>query len=189
MQCKPLKDKLMKKNVIVFGLIAGLIVSVLMVLSIAKCYSDPNLEHSMLIGYASMVLAFSFIFVGIKNYRDKYNDGLITFGKAFKIGLYISLIASTIYVMVWLIDFYVFIPDFMDRYVAQAIREAKSSGASAAELAKQAKELAANQQMYKNPVMVVLFTYMEILPVGLLVSLVAALILKRKPISLASKTV
>jgi len=176
----------MKKNVIVFGLIAGLIVSVLMVLSMARCYSDPNLEHSMLIGYASMVLAFSFIFVGIKNYRDKYNEGLISFGKAFRIGLYISLIASTIYVVVWLVDFYVFIPDFMDRYVAQALREAKSNGASATELAKQAKELAVNQQLYKNPIMVVLFTYMEILPVGILVSLMAALILKRKPIATAA---
>lgn len=173
----------MKKNVIVFGLIAGLIVSVLMVLSMARCYSDPNLEHSMLIGYASMVLAFSFIFVGIKNYRDKYNEGLISFGKAFRIGLYISLIASTIYVVVWLVDFYVFIPDFMDRYVAQALREAKSNGASATELAKQAKELAVNQQLYKNPIMVVLFTYMEILPVGIVVSLVAALILKRRPVA------
>jgi uncharacterized membrane protein len=179
----------MKKNVIVFGLIAGIIVSVLMVLSMARCYSDPNLEHSMLIGYASMVLAFSFIFVGVKNYRDKYNDGLITFGKAFKIGLYISLIASTIYVIVWLIDFYVFIPDFMDRYVAQALREAKANGASAAELAKMTKELATNQELYKNPVMVVLFTYMEILPVGILVSLVAALILKRKPtVPITAKT-
>jgi uncharacterized membrane protein len=171
----------MKKNVTVFGLIAGLIVSTLMVLSMARCYSDPNLEHSMLIGYASMVLAFSFIFVGIKNYRDKYSDGLITFGKAFKIGLYISLIASSIYVIVWLIDFYVFIPDFMDRYVAQALREAKASSASAAELAKKTKELASNQELYKNPIMVILFTYMEILPVGILISLVAALILKRKP--------
>ncbi|TCD29059.1 DUF4199 domain-containing protein [Pedobacter psychrodurus] len=171
----------MKKNVIVFGLIAGLIVSVLMVLSMARCYSDPSLEHSMLIGYASMVLAFSFIFVGIKNYRDKYNDGLITFGKAFKIGLCISLIASTIYVLVWLVDYYVFMPDFMDRYVAQAMREAKASGASTAELAEKAKDLAANQELYKNPIMVILFTYMEILPVGILVSLVAALILKRKP--------
>ncbi|ARS38567.1 DUF4199 domain-containing protein [Sphingobacteriaceae bacterium GW460-11-11-14-LB5] len=171
----------MKKNVIVFGLIAGLIVSVLMVLSMARCYSDPSLEHSMLIGYASMVLAFSFIFVGIKNYRDKYNDGLITFGKAFKIGLYISLIASTIYVLVWLVDYYVFMPDFMDRYVAQAMREAKASGASAAKLAEKAKELAVNQKLYKNPVMVILFTYLEILPVGILVSLIAAFILKRKP--------
>jgi len=171
----------MKKNVIVFGLIAGLIVSVLMVLSMARCYSDPNLEHSMLIGYASMVLAFSFIFVGIKNYRDKYNDGLITFGKAFRIGLYISLIASTIYVLVWLVDYYVFMPDFMDRYVAQAMREAKANGASAAKLAEKAKELAVNQKLYKNPVMVILFTYLEILPVGILVSLIAAFILKRKP--------
>lgn len=172
---------MMKKNVIVFGLIAGFIVSTLMVISMARCNSDPNFEHSMLLGYASMVLAFSFIFVGIKNYRDKYNDGLITFGKAFRIGLYISLIASTIYVVVWLIDFYVFIPDFMDKYVAHMLKEAKENGASATELAKQAKELASNQELYKNPIMVVLFTYMEILPVGILVSLIAALILKRKP--------
>ncbi|MGM9477400.1 DUF4199 domain-containing protein [Pedobacter sp. GSP4] len=170
----------MKKNVIVFGLIAGLIVSILMVLSMARCYSDPNLEHSMLIGYASMVLAFSFIFVGIVNYRDKYNNGSITFGKAFRIGLLISLIASTLYVITWLIDYYFFMPDFMDRYVAQALREAKAGGASAAEIAKQAKELAVNQELYKNPIMVVLFTYLEILPVGLIISLVAALILKRK---------
>jgi len=171
----------MKKNVIVFGLIAGVIASVLMVISMARCSSDANFEHSMLIGYASMVLAFSFIFVGIKNYRDKYNNGLITFGKAFKTGLYISLIASTMYVITWLVDYYVFIPDFMDKYVAHMLKEAKDSGASAAELAKQAKELAYNQQLYKNPIMVVLFTYMEILPVGILVSLIAALILKRKP--------
>ncbi|SFA47004.1 Protein of unknown function [Pedobacter suwonensis] len=173
----------MKKNVTVFGLIAGVIVSVLMVLSMMRCYNDPNLEHSMLIGYASMLLAFSFIFVGIKNYRDKYNDGLITFGKAFKIGALISLIASTIYVVVWLVDYYLFMPDFMDKYVAQALREAKTNGASALELAKLSKELAFNQEMYKNPVMVVLFTYMEILPVGVLTSLVAALILRKKPIN------
>jgi len=170
----------MKKNVIVFGLIAGVIASVLMVISMVRCSSDANFEHSMLIGYASMVVAFSFIFVGIKNYRDKYNNGLITFGKAFKTGLYISLIASTMYVITWLVDYYVFIPDFMDKYVAHMLKEAKDSGASAAELAKQAKELAYNQQLYKNPIMVVLFTYMEILPVGILVSLIAALILKRK---------
>ncbi|WP_293308743.1 DUF4199 domain-containing protein [Pedobacter sp. UBA5917] len=171
----------MKKNVIVFGLIAGVIVSVLMVLSMAGCYNNPNMEHSMLIGYASMVLAFSFIFVGIKNYRDKYNDGLITLGKAFKIGALISLVASTMYVIVWLVDYYVFMPDFMDKYVAQSLREAKASGASAAELAKKAKELAVNQEMYKNPIMVVLFTYMEILPVGILIAWLAALILRKKP--------
>ena len=91
-------------------------------------------------------------------------------------------IASTIYVLVWLVDYYVFMPDFMDRYVAQAMREAKASGASTAALAEKAKELAANQKLYKNPIMVVLFTYMEILPVGLLVSLVAAFILKRAAI-------
>jgi ethanolamine transporter EutH len=179
----------MKKNVIVFGLIAGVIVSTLMIFSMARHSQNDSLEHSMLIGYASMVLAFSLIFVGIKNYRDKYNDGLIAFGKAFKIGLYISLIASTVYVVVWLIDFYVFIPDFMDKYVAQTLREAKSNGTSATELAKMTKDMAFNQKLYKYPIMVILYTYMEILPVGIVVSLVAALILKRKPsLPLAAKT-
>ena len=103
----------MKKIVWVSGLISGLIVSSLMAISIVRCYNGANYEGSMLIGYASMLAAFSLIFVGIKNYRDKYNNGIISFGKAFKIGLFIALIASTMYVITWLICYYFFIPDFL----------------------------------------------------------------------------
>jgi hypothetical protein len=69
----------------------------------------------MLIGYASMLIAFSLVFVGIRNYRDKFNEGVISFGKAFKIGIMIVLIASTMYVVAWLIDYFFFIPDFFNR--------------------------------------------------------------------------
>lgn len=132
----------MKRIIIVFGLISGLIVTGIMVYTIALCYSKDDFEGNMVLGYASMILAFSFIFIGVKNYRDKYSSGLITFGKAFKIGLYISLVASTMYVIVWLIDYYVFIPDFMDKYTTYVLKETKADGASQAELNEKAAEMA-----------------------------------------------
>ncbi len=134
----------------------------------------------MILSYATMLLAFSLVYVGIKNYRDKHKNGIISFGKAFKIGLYISLIASTIYVIVWLVDYYIFIPDFMDKYTTAVLNQTKAEGASQLDLDKKAAEMASYKEMYKNPLMVVLFTYAEILPVGLIVTLISALLLKRK---------
>lgn len=170
----------MQRNVIVFGLISGLIVSAFMVYTIAKCYASSDFESSMLLGYASMIIAFSFIFIGVKNFRDKYDNGVISFGKAFKIGLYISLIASTIYVVAWLIDYYLFIPDFMEKYTAHVLKEVKAGGASQLDINNKVTEMAGYKEMYKNPLFVVLMTYLEILPVGLIISLISALILKRK---------
>ena len=170
----------MKKNVWIFGLISGLIVTAMMVYSTVACSTNPDFESNMVLGYASMIVAFSMIFVAIKNFRDKYNGGVISFGKAFRIGLYITLIASTMYVLVWLVEYYVFIPDFMDKYTAHMIKEKQASGASLQEIEKQTRQLASMQQMYKNPFFVVLMTYAEILPIGLLVALVSALILKKK---------
>jgi hypothetical protein len=169
----------MKKNVFVFGTISGLLVATWMVISMAWCY-NRGIEGSMLVGYASMILAFSLIFVGVKNYRDKYNGGVISFGKAFQIGLYIALVASTFYVVAWLVEYYIFMPDFMDRYTAHSISKAQSSGASHAEIAAKIREINSMKDMYSTPLMVILFTYMEIFPVGLLVSIITALILKRK---------
>jgi hypothetical protein len=111
----------MKKYVLKYGAISAAIVTLWMLCSIAYCYTIGTFEGNMWLGYASMLLAFSFIFVAIKTYRDKHNGGAITFGQAFKIGLFISLIVSTVYVIAWLIDYYFFIPDFMDRYTARSI--------------------------------------------------------------------
>jgi hypothetical protein len=171
----------MKKIIIVCGLIAGFIVTALMLAEMTKCISDPNFEGSMLLGYTTMLVAFSFIFVGIKNYRDKHSDGIISFGKALKIGLLITLVASTIYVVVWMIDYYYFIPDFYEKYSAHIIRDMQKAGASAAAIQKQIAQNKSDGQMYRNPLFCAMFTYLEILPVGIIVSLIAALILKRKP--------
>src|SRR6187455_2850994 len=173
----------MKKNIIIYGLIAGIVVSVLMVFSInyiSHVEGKVDYNTSLLIGYASMLIAFSLVYVGIRNYRDKFNGGVISFGKAFKIGTMIVLIASTIYVVAWLIDYFFFIPDFMDKFSAQELAKLKAEGASQVEIDKQTKEMANFARMYKNPLFNAMITYVEILPVGLIVTLISSLILKRK---------
>jgi ethanolamine transporter EutH len=132
----------MKKNVLVFGTIAGVIVSLYAIAIVV----NSSLE-GMWLCYGSMIVAFSLIFVGVKNFRDNYNDGFITFGKAFKIGLYIALIASSMYVVTWLVEYYVFVPDFMDKYTAHVIEQAKSHGASLAEINKQKAQMATYADM------------------------------------------
>jgi hypothetical protein len=170
----------MKRNVIVCGLISGGILVAVMVGTTTVCYNNEDFKGNMVVGYTAMILAFSLIFAGIKSFRDRYNQGSVTFGKAFTIGLYISLIASSLYVAVWLVDYYIFIPDFMDKYSAYMIRQTRAEGGNAAEIRAKAVEMEEFKELYKNPLFVVLITYAEVLPVGLLVSLICALILKRK---------
>src|SRR6476620_9860539 len=120
----------MQKNIVIYGVIAGIVVSILMLSSVnylSHCEGNVDYNQSLLIGYASMLLAFSLVFVGIRNYRDKYNGGVISFGKAFKVGFLIVLVASTIYVIAWMIDFFIFIPDFMDKYSSQMIEELRAN--------------------------------------------------------------
>ena len=169
----------MKKNIIVCGLISGAILTAMMMASTYYCYRNQNFEGNMVVGYTVMILAFSLIFVGIKNFRDKYNNGLVSFGGAFKIGAYITLIASTMYVVAWLFEYYLFIPDFMDVYSEHVINQAKTSGASLSEISSKTEEMAGYKEMYRNPFFVVLLTYTEVLPIGLVVSAISALILKK----------
>src|SRR6185436_13008784 len=128
----------MKKNILVFGIISGVIISTFMGISMAimGCGSGDmdGGSGSMIIGFSAMAVAFSFIFVGVKNYRDKQNGGTITFGKGFLLGLMISLIASTIYVITWGVEFHFFMPDFIDKYSAMQVEQLKESGISGAAL-------------------------------------------------------
>ena len=170
----------MKRIIFTCGLIAGIIISCVLVYAAVLCYGREDFQGNMVIGYASMLIAFSLIYVGVKKFRDKQNGEIISFGKAFKVGLFITLVASTVYVAVWLVCYYCFVPDFMDKYADHIIRQAKQKGVSQPELSKTIHDMDRYREMYKNPFFVVLLTYMEVLPVGLLVSLVTALLLKRK---------
>ena len=171
----------MKKTVLVCGLIAGFIsTSMFIGLMILGKAADHDFKNGLVYGYTLMILAFAFIFVGTKITRDRHSGGVISFGKAFRVGLYITLIATAIYVLVWLIDYYVFIPDFAEKYAEHMIKELKSAGASQAVIDQKTAEMAQFSKMYKNPLFIVLLTAIEILPVGLLVSLISAFTLRRK---------
>lgn len=170
----------MKRNTLIFGSVAGLIVAAVMVITMVLLYHN-NYQCNMYVGYGSMIIALSLMFVAVKNYRDKYNGGVVSFGKAFMIGFYVALIASTIYVATWLIIYYAFMPDFMDRYATFTLNKLKTDGATAEELSKELKLMNTYKEAYKNPLFIILLTYLEILPVGLVIALLSALILKKKP--------
>jgi hypothetical protein len=166
------------KKTIIYGLTAGLIATVVMVIWMARVDNTDSLG-GMLFGYTTMLVAFSLIFVGIKDYRER-NGGVISFGKAFKIGLAISLIASTMYVLGWMIEYYAFIPDFYDKCEVHQVAKLKAAGAAPAIIQATAQQYEQYKQMARNPLVLALGTYLVILPVGLIVSLLAAAILKRK---------
>ncbi len=173
----------MKRTILVFGLIAGAIASGFMAASMIWVSNHSNTEvaadmdYGMFIGYASMLVAFSFIFVAIKTYRDKYQGGTITFWQGCKIGLMIALIGSTMYVVTWAFIYNYVLPDFMVNYTDAAIMAAKTAGQSEAEIAALTTEMAGYTEMYSSPIGFTLFTYMEILPVGILVTLLSTTIL------------
>nr|WP_294793105.1 DUF4199 domain-containing protein [uncultured Mucilaginibacter sp.] len=171
----------MKKIVWIYGVIVGAVSVSWGVISEGLINDSLSLTTRMILGYATMIVAFSLIFVAVKNYRDTQNNGHITFGKALGIGLLITLIASTLYVVVWEIDFRYFVPDFGDKYQAQAIAEMKQSKLSAAEIHKQSAEMAETFEKYeKNVAFRAMFTYLEVTPVGIMMSLLAALIVRKK---------
>jgi uncharacterized membrane protein len=169
----------MKKIILVHGLIAG-IISVLGYV-ITTAIGDVAMENAMIYGYTSIILGFSLIFVAIRNYREKTGSGAISFGKAFLIGLYISLIASAIYISVWLYYYYNFFPDFAEKYAAQVIKQLQAAGETAAVIEEKRIEMAEFSKNYKNPFFNAVVTSTEILPLGIIISLISAAILKRKP--------
>ncbi|WP_448636112.1 DUF4199 domain-containing protein [Pedobacter panaciterrae] len=173
----------MKKNILIFGLVLGIILCVNMVYMVNLCYTNPDFKSNEILGYVAMVVVFSFIFLGVRNYRNKQLGGLISFGKAFKTGLLIALAGSTMYVVVWLFYYYLFVPDFLDVYIPHVLKETPAS-----DLAAKTKEMQSFKEMYKNPLFVILITYSEVLPVGLVIALISALVLKRKVINIEANS-
>jgi len=174
----------MRKVTLTYGLMAGAIISVLMLLAMILWENGAiDFDNSALIGYGSMIIALSMIFFGIKSYRDNYQNGTIKFVKGLQVGALITLIASLMYAASWE-TFYQTIPEikatFMDKYAEHSLNKMKANGASPAEIEQKAKEMAGMAEMYKNPVIRFGFTMLEILPVGIAITLICAAALRRK---------
>ena len=171
----------MKRNVLIFGLILGTILATHGLYMVNVVCDNPEFQGNDVLGYAAMVVVFSLTFFGIRNYRNKQLGGVISLGRAFKTGALIALVGSTIYVGVWLFYYYLFVPDFIDKYTVHVLHQATRNGATPSELAAKTEEMKQFKEMYKSPLFVILISYAEVLPIGLVVAFVSSLILKRKP--------
>ena len=169
----------MKRTVWTFGLLAGAVLSVMMLITV-PFMEKIGYDTGLVIGYASMVAAFLMVYFGIRSYRDNVLSGTIRFGRAFQVGILITVIGSICYVATWEVVYHKMMPDFWEKYSAHEVEKAKASGASQQQIDAKVQELAKSGEMYKNPLINVAMTFVEPFPVGLVITLLCAGILARK---------
>jgi hypothetical protein len=169
----------MRKIVLTFGLIAGAIMSAMMLLTL-PFHEQIGFDKSLVIGYTTMVLAFLMLFFGVKAYRDNVGGGTVTFGRALIVGLMITAVASACYVATWELIGQRMVPEYFEKYAAYEVENARKSGASDAEILAKKKEMDEFNVKYKNPLWNIAYTFLEPLPVGILFTLVTAGVLSRK---------
>jgi hypothetical protein len=168
----------MRKVVLTFGLISGAISSLMMVLTLPFIHTI-RLDRAEIIGYATLVLSFLMVFFGIRSYRDNVADGTIGFVQAFKVGILITLISCACYVVTWEILYFNFLPDFWDTYSKAAAQQLKASNASAATIQAQLEQMERFGELYRNPLINVAMTFIEPFPVGLIMTLISSMVLRR----------
>ena len=170
----------MNKIVLTFGLISGAIVAGLMWLMLGLFASGTlNFDNGEIFGYATMIVALSMVFFGIKSYRDNYG-GKIGFWKGVQVGILISLISAVCYGVSWEIYYQRSGGSFMQEYTTRYIEKMKEKGASTEEIERAQQEMASCGEMYKNLPIRFAMTLMEILPVGVIVTLISAGLLRRR---------
>ncbi len=167
-----------KTKILYFGLGAGLISTMTYVLN---AFINVSMSNSEVLGYVAMLLALTLVFFGIKSYRDNDKEGHISFGEGFRFGLGIVIIASMIYVIGWEIYYPVYMPDFASEYQEQSLAQMEAGEFSQEEYDNRKAELESWITNYEKLYVRVPMTFMEIFPVGLIIALFSALILKKKP--------
>lgn len=171
----------MKKIVITYGILSGLITGGLMLATMPLFVSGAvKMENGLWIGYTGMVIALSLVFFGIKSFRDNYGGGQITFGRGFLIGLSITLIASVFYVIAWEITFARSGEWFMQQWSNGEMDKLKSSDSTEEELKVAKQKWDEFSQLYQNPLIRFGMTLMEIFPVGIVISLLSAALLRKR---------
>ncbi len=167
----------MKRIVIIYGLIAGTIVGSLLLASMSLWNAGVvDLTNGHVVGYTTMVIALSMVFFGIKSFRDNHQKGVITFGKGLLLGTYITLIASVMYALAWEVSYRNMPSDFIRKMEQSYVDQAKAKGATEEEL----KSMADFWVMYQNPFIRFGVTLTEILPVGIIITLLSASLLRKK---------
>jgi hypothetical protein len=176
----------MKKTVLTFGLISGAIMMAMMVATM-HFIDQIGFDRGVIVGYTTIVLGFMLVFFGIRSYRENIGQGHITFGRAFAVGILITVVACIVYVVAWQIVYFNFMPDFLDKYASYQIEKARAAGATQQALDAQLAEMESFKAMYNNNLFInAAFTFIEPFPVGLLITLISAAILRKKTTAAAN---
>lgn len=167
----------MGKIILVYGVIGGIIVAIGTWIGISAV-PDGGGAFGMVVGYLTMLVALSTVFVGVRQYRDVHGGGVVRFWPAFGLGLAIAGLAALFYVVTWEVYLWHTNYAFMDEYFVKEVEKLRASGASAAKVATYAREMADFKAQYANPFVRLPMTFTEIAPVGVLVALISAAVLR-----------
>lgn len=170
----------MQKIIVKFGLIAGLLTTAFMVITMVILPPVAESSWGAYVGYASMIIAFSTIFIGIRSYRDHHEAGQVTFVRGLLIGLGITSIATIFYVVGWMVYYPLGGEAIMDEYFRTSIENIKQSELGEEEMQAKLAKMQRFEQDYQLPLVRILYSIFEIFPVGLLISIISALLLKKK---------
>lgn len=169
----------MKKIVLTFGLISGVIISGMFLVTL-PFHDAIGFDRSLILGYTTMVLAFLLIFFGVRSYRDNIGGGRVGFGRALAVGSLIAVVASLCYVAMWEVVYFKLAPDYLTKYQAHMIEKARANGESEEAIGRKKAEMEKFAVMYQNPAINAAITFVEPLPVALIVALVSAGVLSRR---------
>ncbi len=174
----------MRKIVLIYGSIAGILMDMMFLISFWMMENGMlTFENSELFGYTSMIIVLSLIFMGVRSYRNNHLNGVMTFGAGAKTGLLIAGIAGLFYAGGWEV-YYNTVPNvketFMERYIEMNVKKMQHEGATPEKIEAKKVELLKMAEMYKNPFLRFGISLAEILPVGIVVALISAGILRKK---------
>jgi hypothetical protein len=169
----------MKRIVLTFGLISGAILSAMMAVTI-PFHDAIGFDRSLIVGYTTMIVAFLLIYFGVRSYRDNVAGGTVRFGRAFAVGALIAAVASVCYVATWEVIYFNFESDYLTKYQAHMLEKARANGENAEAIARKKADMDKFAEQYKNPAINAAVTFLEPLPVALIVALVSAGVLSRR---------
>jgi hypothetical protein len=142
---------------------------------------QTNFRLGEILGYASIIVALSMVFFGVRRYRDHYLEGRISFGRAFQTGLLIALVASIVYVLAWVLNVaYGSGEEIMNQYFTYTMDQIRQSGKPAEEIEAEIARIKAFQESYRHPAVWIGMTFLEIFPIGVFVALISAFLLRAR---------
>jgi hypothetical protein len=165
----------MKSTIIKFGMYSSILLIILFGISFLF-EGAMDFSTSEIFGYLTIVLSLSFVYFGIRNYRDAINQGTVSFGKALKVGVLITLLASITFGLINVVYTEIINPEFTAEYYEYSIEKYRESLPEEAFKTKLI-ELESQKDLFKNPLVNFVIMGLTVFIIGFIISLISGLIL------------